>query len=182
MNLFRTSASDWPDLPEDQFLRIRCIARAAFPLQGYYLAEISSGQALRVLSPDTSIQIVRLTAEHVRQGWVSQADESPVRALDVATLLSDPSFSVVDLELFIDGGVHLSSHDDGELVIEGPDLLVRAFVEAILRSRGYAPHAILRMAEARRGDYCVIEAPAALVVSFATFDEYLAWCGERRQV
>lgn len=166
-----------PVLQEDNYLRLQLLCyRLPEPgTEEYYFLEMSTLQATTLLPADAGIDSATLHGETPDRRYFDESSLPAFRTIEDFNgfFLQHPDYEILNCTLDLDGGLHLHSHDDGEVSVSFPlgsswNSLIDRIFEKYRLGRD-----VLEAMKQAPGRYFKLDPESRIVDQFTDFDEYL---------
>lgn len=164
-------------LEQDKYLTIQLVSfdKPAVQIERYYFLEMCTLQATTILSsgrPIKSLEIVAYTSDDKFLDKQTTAAFKTVGDFN-NFFLNNPDYYIHNCNIELEGGLTISSHDDGEVTIqfknETPD---QSIVEKIFEKYGINKTLISVMKD-KSGHYLSIDGKGNIIAEFENFDDYI---------
>ncbi|PKV62391.1 hypothetical protein [Pontibacter ramchanderi] len=165
------------NLEEDDYARIQLVS-FDYPAAGkerYYFLEMSSLQATTLLEPALKIKRLEIVAYDSNDNYLSTAETNNFKTLsDFNTyFLKNPDFYIHNLEMELENGSKINSHDDGEVSITiAKDSEQIEIIKRVLKNYKIQEDLITEMKRSPE-HYLAIDSVGKVVADYSSFDEYV---------
>ncbi|KAA9340257.1 hypothetical protein [Adhaeribacter soli] len=165
------------NLEEDEYLTIQLVhfGNSEEGKERYYFMEMSSLQATTLLEAEFEIEKIEIEAYDQQDNYLTDSQIIDFKKLAHFNdfFLNHPDYYIHNLDLVLENGIEIGSHDDGEVtlaIIKDSNQIEN--VKKILKKFNLKESLIAEMRN-KPNHYLGIDSAGNVVADYSTFDEYL---------